>query len=253
MSESKELVNMDELLRGLAKEATAVERPSVSTIGTRAGQLKYNKQPIPGNKLDCIIIASTHTNMFYEGVFDEDNPANPVCYAYSATGTDMVPHPTSSKPQADSCADCPHNKWGTAIKNGKPGKGKRCKQTRHLALVPASTTPEEVSTAELAVLKLPVMSVTNWGNYVNKLATLFSRPPLGVITTVSTRPDDKSQFKVEFANASLLGVEMLKPLIDRSKAALETLERVYEANQDEEDDGTDSIEQGPANGKKKKY
>jgi len=248
-SQSKELVNLDDLLLGLAKEATAVERPSVSTIGLRAGQLSYNKQPVAGNKLDCIVIASTHANLYYEGAYDPDNLANPVCYSYSQDGVGMKPHPASSKPQAEICDECPHNKWGSAEK----GKGKACKNVRHLALIPATTKAEEVATAELAVIKLPVTSVKNWANYVNKIATLFSRPPLGVVTTIGTQPDAKSQFQVIFNQVQPVENEMLKPLIDRMGSARGILERVYEANDESEDDGTDSVQQGPANGKKKKY
>jgi len=246
--ETKNLpINYDELLAGMAKQATSVERPSVSTISLKAGQLKYNKQPVAGNKLDCIVIASTHTNLYYEGVYDPDDLANPVCYAYSDSGENMVPHPSSSKPQADSCETCPHNKWGSAINNGKPGRGKRCKQGRSLALIPASTQSEEVATAELAVMKLPVTSVANWSNYVNKIATLFSRPPLGIITSIGTVPDEKSQFKVVFNQVSPVPNEMLKPLIDRAPKAREILERVYEANLE---DDSPAAEDEPRKGKK---
>ena len=82
------------------------------------------------------------------------------------------------------------------------------------------------------MLKLPVTSSQNWSTYVNKVATLFSRPPLGMVTQVGTCPDAKSQFKVTFTNVNPVGNELLKPLIDRSMALQTTLERVYEANPD---------------------
>ena len=68
---SQEIVNYDEILAQLAKKATKTEKPSTSSIGVRAGVLSYNGQPVPGNKLDCIIIASTHANLYYEDAFKE--------------------------------------------------------------------------------------------------------------------------------------------------------------------------------------
>ena len=224
-------VNLDDLLQGLAKEATSVERPSVSTIGTRAGQLTYNKVAVPNNKMDAIIIASTHSNMYYTESFDPDAPVNPTCYAYSATGTDMKPHPSVATPQHDNCAECPHNKWGSAEK----GRGKACKNTRVLALVPADVKPEEVPVCELAVLKLPVTSVENFSNYVNKVAVLYKRPPLGVVTTISTKPHPKHQFHVEFDQAGIVAPELLQGLIERRDSALATLEREYSPNEPNEE------------------
>lgn len=219
---SNELVSVEERMAAMAKLAVSIERPSISSVGLRAGQLSLNKMPIPGNKLDCIVIASTHANLYYEGDYDPDNLTNPACYAYSESGVDMVPHASAPKPQSPNCKSCPHNQWGSATK----GKGKACKNSRHLALIPADT--KDVMGAELAVLKLPVTSVTNWSNYVNKVATLFGRPPLGMVTQIGTVPDPKSQFKVVFSQVKPVENELLVGIMDRSPSALSALEKVYE-------------------------
>jgi hypothetical protein len=230
MSDSKEIVNYDEMLAAMSKAAVAQEKPTASSIGLRAGQLTYNGSPIPGNKLDCIILASTHANLFYQGKYDPDNLSSPVCYAYGDTEEEMEPHPSSSQPQAENCAACPHNKFGSADN----GKGKRCKNSRSLALIPADTKAEDLATAEVAVIKLPVTSGKNWSQYVNKIATLYQRPPLGVISQIGTVPDAKSQFKVTFGQGELVGNELLGGLIAKMPSAQELLRKVYEAN--EEDD-----------------
>jgi len=234
---SKEIVNYNEQLAALAKRATEVERPQGSTIGLKAGQLTYQGTAVPGNKLDCIIISSTHANLYYGGVdYDPDKLSNPVCFAYAELEGDLAPHPESSKPQHETCKGCPQNEFGSATK----GKGKACKNSRHLVLIPASTTAEDVATAEMAVLKLPVTSVKNYGQYVNKCATLYSRPPLGVITTISTVPDPKSQFKVTFQSGELVDGGMIGPLLGKIGDAEKLVERVYDAPQD-----------APVEGKKK--
>jgi hypothetical protein len=246
MTESTELLDYEALLAGMAQEAAKTERPSTSTISFRSGILAYNKQPVPGNNMDCIVIASNHSNKLYKGAYDPDNIANPDCYAYSPDGLDMVPHPSVAEPICDNCTTCPANQWKSqGMFGGRTGAGKACKNGRSLVLIPASTKPEEVGDAEVAIAHLPVTSGQNWSTYVNKLATLFNRPPLGMVTKISVVPDLKSQFKATFTNVAPVDVSMLRPLIDRAKTVDGLLVREYEANVE-----------APAevdNGKKKKF
>lgn len=226
MSNENLPVSYEDRLAEMAKRAVSVERPTGSSIGLKAGQLTYNGTAIPGNKLDAIVIASTHANLFYTERYDPDALSNPVCWAYGDSESDMAPHPEAPSPQHTECKTCPHNQFGTAAN----GKGKACKNSRHLALIPAGTAVAEVPTAEVAVLKLPVMSVKEWGKYVNKVATLYRRPPLGVITQISTTPDPKSQFRVLFNTDTLVEHDVLDALFNREAEALQLLHRVYEAN-----------------------
>ena len=238
----------DAELAALATEAAAVERPPVSTIGTAAGVLTYNKTPVPNNKLDCIILASVHANMLYEGKYDPNNVANPVCYAYSPDGDNMVPHHSVVAPRSDSCHTCPMNRWGSG-----DGKGKACKNIRVLGLVPPDTSFEDAQNAEIAVLRVPVMSVKNFGEYVHKVATVFNRPPLGVVTTIGTQPDTKAQFKVTFTLASgtpKVSSEVIGALLKRRGSAVTAICREFGT---EEHEDADEKEVPPDNGKDKKY
>lgn len=225
--QTKEIANYDEMLAAMAKKATAIEKPTTSNIGTKAGILTYNGTPVPDNKLNCIVIASTHANLYYEGKYDEKNPTNPVCYAYSEDGENMAPHPKSSKPQHTDCATCPWNAWES---DPEGGRGKACKNTRRLAIIPSDTTAEDMPTAEIATMQLPVTSVKVWAQYVNKLDTLFSRPPLGVYTTIGSVPDRKTTFMLTFLNGPLVDVSLIMPLVKKAEVAQAQLERVYEAN-----------------------
>lgn len=225
---TQELANYDEMLANLAKKATATEAPSSSKISVKAGILSYNGQAAEGNKLDCIIIASTHTNLFYEEKYDSDNITSPVCYAYSEDPDEfpMVPHPKASKPQADDCESCWANQWGS----GK-GRGKACKNSRTLAVVPGGVTAEDIATAEVATLNLPVMTVSKmWSPYVHKLSALYQRPPLAMVTTVGVKPDAKSQFLITFDDAGPVDKSLIPGLIARAGTVKALLERVYEPN-----------------------
>ncbi len=224
---STELVDYEALLAEMAAKAVKTERPSTSSVSFKAGMLSYNGTPVQGNKMDCIILASNHSNKLYEGKYDPQNITNPSCYAYSPDGLDMVPHPSVVSPKHDNCTTCPLNQWGS---DPSGGKGKACKNTRSLVLIPASTKPEEVADAEVAIANLPVTSGQNFSTYVNKIATLFNRPTLGMITQIGTAPDLKSQFKVTFTNVAPVEAAMLKPLIDRAKTVDGLLVREYESN-----------------------
>lgn len=226
--ETKEVANYDEMLAAMAKKAKAVEKPSTSTIACKSGILTYNGDPVgDSNALDVIIIASTHANLFYTQKYDPDNPVNPDCYAYGDDEDDMVPAAKAAHPQAERCSECKWNQWGS---DPAGGRGKACKNSRVLGLVPAGTTVEDLPTAEIATFKLPVTSVKNWGQYVNKLDTLFQRPPLGLITTISIKRDLKTQFKVLFQNGPLVDNTMIMPLIKKADVVLEVLRKDYDAN-----------------------
>jgi hypothetical protein len=223
--ESKEIVNMEEYLANLAKATTQSERPSGANISCKAGVLAYNGEPVGDNKLDCVVVATTHANLYYEGSYDPNNISSPVCFAYSEDGSDMAPHPESSKPQGTDCASCPQNQWGSSPTGGK---GKACKNGRSLAIIPANTSPEDVVTAEMATLKLPVMSVKNWGMYVQKCSALHNRPFFALETQIGTVPDQKSQFRVTFKDTRPLDFDMVKPIVALKEKALALIEHVYE-------------------------
>jgi len=249
---SKEVANYDEELARLAKKATAVEKPSSSTVGARAGVLTYNGNPVPGNKLECIIIASTHANLYYETKFDPNNPTNPVCYAYceDPDEEDPVPHHKSSKPQAERCADCWAYKWNSDLEGGR---GKACKETRRLAILPGGVEAGDIANAEVAILTLPVMSVgKKWSPYVHKIATLYNRPPLGMKTVISTVPDQKAQFLITFDDLSVVDNSLLGGLLDKAKSevVVSLLERAYDPNPEPTEEEEEAAKKKSARAKK---
>ena len=69
-----DLVNWEAKLAAEANEVATTERPSVSTISLRSGIIQYMGQPVPDNKLECIVLASLHENVIYADAFDPDNP-----------------------------------------------------------------------------------------------------------------------------------------------------------------------------------
>lgn len=223
------LVNWEDRLAAYAAEAAAEEQVfGGKFVSVKAGRLAIDKVPCANNKLDVIVIAHTTEYALYEGKFDPNNPQPPVCYAFGKDEQSMSPHEKSTKPQHTDCATCPKNQWGS---DPDGGKGKACKNTRRLALLPADcvNNPDEMDKAEEIYIKLPVLSVKNWALYVNNVSAQYKRPPFGVITSISTEPDTKAQFKVTFRAIDRVPDAALGAIIQRHEASSKTIGFPYQA------------------------
>lgn len=218
------VVNWEDQLAKYATEAAA-EEPVFGGkfLSLKAGRLALDKVPCANNKLDVVVIANTTEYALYERKYDSNNPQPPICYAFGKDEAVMVPHEKASKPQHTDCATCPNNAWGS---DPDGGKGKACKNTRRLALLAADVinNPASIADAEEIYVKLPVMSAKNWAAYVQGCNSQYRRPPFGVITSITTEPDAKSQFKVVFKSLGKIeSQEAMMALVARHEASMATI------------------------------
>lgn len=217
----------EEELARQAQEQAAGETMSSSFLSVKGGRLSFRGNEVPGNKLNVVVLASIHENLYYADRYDPDNPTPPVCYAFGETDKGMEPHEEAAEKQSADCASCPHNVFGSADQ----GRGKACKNSRRLILMTEDDL-EDVAAAELAQLKVSVTSVKNWSNYVSTLASTLKRPPFAVVTEISVIPDSKTQFKICFKPVGqITDGDVLQALMDRRPAALETMTQPYPAPQ----------------------
>lgn len=221
-------------MAALAKEATKTEESvsSGSFISFKGGRLSYQGNQIKGDELDIVVVDHILENCYYPGNYDSDNPAPPTCYAFGREESEMAPHPNVKEPQASKCSECEWNKFGTADN----GKGKACKNTRRLAVIPADAaeSAEKVMAAEVAFVKVPVTSVKGWASYVRALSAMDNIPPLGAVTTLGVVPDPKSQFKATFQKSNLVDPEIIPALLDRHDAMTEEIMFPYPEASEEE-------------------
>jgi len=225
----------------MAKEAAVVSkafRPTVGQISTKSGILAYMDQPIPGNKLKCIVLASIFENNYFEGKFDPKNPRNPVCYAFGRATPDgsvpfMSPPDYVKEPhrKAADCTACPWSKWASDP-DSPSGKGKRCKEIYKLALVPAATADTDVSKTEIAILRVPVTSRKNFELYVNEAASVFRRPTWGMVTEISLQPHMRNQFEMKFSPLEPIPEAQLANIYPRIGGGFDVLMQKYEENTD---------------------
>lgn len=216
-------------------------------IGTRGGILSVDGEAVTGNKLKCVVLTRCYENAFYVGKFDADDPQSPVCYAFSEPdwpGTDlaqlMKPHAESSKKQADACAGCPQNAWGSS----DVGRGKACKNIARLALLPADAlkSADTLKAAEIMFIKVPVTSVRGYHQYEDLVNSTAKRPVWAVMTELTLLPDPKTQFRASFSMINPIENAKLFPLLkERRDSAKKDIAFAYGTNAEE-----------PAGGKRKR-
>jgi len=124
----------------------------------------------PVGSIEVVILKASAglSKTYYKGGFVEGSSEAPDCMSNNG----IVPDPQSPMKQAASCAACPMNRWGADIRqDGTAGKGKACKDTKRLAVVPLADIKNEVSGGPM-LLRVPAASlqdVATYGKGVNKL------------------------------------------------------------------------------------
>lgn len=199
----------EEMARRADAAAAITGTASGQFIGLKNGIISVDKTPVPGNKLQAVVLAHIFENALYEGKYDPDNPAPPVCFAFGTAEDDMVPHELSTNPQGLSeqngepekgesrrCKTCWANQWASADQ----GTGKACKNIRRLGLIAGDessiATAESIAEQKVHYLKTPVTSSKFWDAHVKDVAKNLRMPPLGVVTTITSAPDGKTQFRL---------------------------------------------------------
>lgn len=183
-AETKAIVSWQDELAADAKAIAATEKPSGGNfVSFKGGKITYKGQEIPGGAVDVIVLDHIMENHLFDGDFDPNRPASPICYAFGREDSEMHSHEDSANPQDKAagcagCTGCPANEWGSGR-----GKGKACKNVRRLACIMAEDLGD-LAAAEVFYMKIPVTSVKAWGGYVNALNAQLGRPPYAAITRV---------------------------------------------------------------------
>lgn len=246
---SNALIPWDQELAAHAEVAKAAEA-NTGTGGQyfsfAAGTMSFASAAIPGNQVAAIVLDALHERTYYDQPYNSQNPTPPTCFAFArGDDPDMKPHQTvfdHKQAQNPQCKGCKWDAWGSA----PIGKGKACKEIRRLAVVPcgeldanARFTPykdlaKSIETASMGFMKIPVMSVANWANYVKYLSTdAIKRPPFAVFSRIWLVPDPKSQFKVNFAMLDKAPDATRLAIMARVEEAKTAIEQPYDLDAEE--------------------
>lgn len=247
-SSSTAVAKWDEELARQAAVAAATEESTATGqfFSLKSGVLSFNDAPLPNNEMAVVILDGILENVFYEGKYDSDNPQGPTCFAFGREEKTMEPHKiviengNSQAGASGQCAGCEMNEWGSA----DTGRGKACRNTRRLAMIPAGTfengkfkaftDEEQFENAGIAYMKLPVTSVKGYAAFVKQIAGALKRPPHAVFTKVSVRPDPSSQFKVVFEPLASISDDLLGIIMQRHEEAVASIDFPYTPFEEQE-------------------
>ena len=115
----------------------------------------------PASSLEAVIVAvnPNKSKVFYDSGYEEGSVAKPTCYSNDG----IAPAADAEDPQANKCAVCPHNQWGSRITDNG-GKGKACADSMRLAIAPPGQLNDPM------LLRVPAASLKTLGQYGAQLA-----------------------------------------------------------------------------------
>lgn len=224
-------------------------------LSLRGGQLSLNDNVFPNNQLPVIVLDHIFENAFYPDAYEPGVVSPPKCFAFGRDEATMRPHDVvfeHEQEENDRCPTCPRNEFGSA----ETGRGKACGNRARLSILAAAASIDalghdfkpfsfaEFENTPVVLLKLPVMSVKGWANYVTKIANVYKRPPAGVFSLLKVVPDQRSQIRVQFDLLSEVPGE-LWPIIKRRRAESQSmLEAPYNLDAEENTEAAEAQPKG---------
>lgn len=184
-----------------------VAPPSSNKISTKGKLFTLPDGKNSPGPLNVVILDFTAVNSFYEGVYNPQSKSPPVCWSVGQDLDTMVPSDKATKPQAASCDACPKNDWGS----GFGGRGKACKNTRRLIVVP----PKFDDKTPPMTLYVSPTGLKQWDAYVRRLAIEYTARPIDVVTSISFDSQQQYptlQFDFKEKTTNVLGAEKLREL-----------------------------------------
>lgn len=160
-------------------------------ISFRNGVITVAGRTVP-SPLALSIVAYGYERAYYARAFDPNQMATPDCYSFDGE----APHEKAPTPQADACAKCRFNEFGSADN----GKGKGCKEGVRFAGLPAAALDDvaAVATVPLVQGRLSVMNAKGFRAYAETLDSQDVAMWQG-ITSIDVQPDSRTQYSTDFS------------------------------------------------------
>jgi hypothetical protein len=189
------VISMDDNLRHqIANQQKMLSKISTNAkfISFKGGQISIDNKLVPGAKTEVIVLAFMGERTYYPGAFDPDTKQAPICYSYFDAAEDQpqLPHKEAAEKQAVSCDECQWNKFNTAT----VGKGKACRESIRLALMPAV---KDLSKGQVWHARVPITSVPAFKTFAGDVLGA-GKPVWAVVVELSVIPDAKTFFKIQW-------------------------------------------------------
>ena len=237
------VVTWKDRMAAVAAQAAQTEAPKGGFLSFKGGNISYDDNPIPGNKLEVIVTDFLLENSMFREKYNPNKPASPMCYAFGRDEADMKPHPECEEPQHPQCGIpgeegcCPNNEWGS---DPDGGRGKACKNSRRIALITTDCLGHEdsatrVKKANTVMCKIPLTSIKNFSSYVNQCAKVLDVHPFAVVTELSTKPHPTSLFQVHWKVMDTVkaGDDVMQALYEKHVATGKLLNQPYPKQEEE--------------------
>lgn len=179
---STALANIQERIKQeLANVKQTVAAPSGRTISVKGKVFTLPNGQSSQGPMQAVVLDWRNLNRYYTAAYNPQNPAPPHCFALHKDINLLAPHEEAAEPQADDCASCAMNKWGSAPAGGK---GKACRNTVRLAIAPPDMTAED----EPYLISVSPTGIKSWSALVNGLEA-HGMLPIQVVTEISFDPN----------------------------------------------------------------
>ncbi len=121
---------------------------------------------------DFVVVDFVSRNEFYDRDYDRNNISPPACFAIGTVIKNMTPSDNSPVKQADTCAECPMNEFGSK------GKGKACANCYYLAVLP----PDADDTTAIYTIKVSPTGRKSFESFVAGIKTIQSSPVENIVS-----------------------------------------------------------------------
>lgn len=138
-----------------------------------------NEEGDPRASINVVILKANNklSKVWYESSFSEGSNEKPDCYSKDS----IAPESDSPKKQAEKCAICPKNAWGSRVTD-TGSKAKACSDSRRMAIA----DPDDISTPML--LRVPAASLRPLAEYAKQLDKR-KVPYQAMVTKIGFNPD----------------------------------------------------------------
>lgn len=150
---------------------------SIRRSGETTQLMRPDDEDTPVSAVDLVILRAGKglAKTFYNRAYSEGDDAQPDCFSNNGE----TPDPSVQSPQANSCAACPHNVFGTSVGTDGTGKGKRCQDHKRLAVAAVDALNDPL------MLRVPPASLKSLTEFSKLLRTRGVSDPAVVVTKIS--------------------------------------------------------------------
>ena len=176
------LAEYREVLRQeLAALHTRIAPPAGNRISLKGRVFTMPDGSVHTGPIAGVILDFRNYNAYWDTPYNPQQLTDPACFALSREFGDLAPSADATSPQAEHCAVCPRNVFGSAAN----GKAKRCRNSRRLAIVPPDATAE----TEPMILTASPTAISAFESFVIGLAASEGKMPVEVVTHIAFKPD----------------------------------------------------------------